>query len=850
MKNLLMLTLGAALTASVAAGPVPDSLYRLYATRDFAGAELVLAQLGEQARPADLFAVRLEQADFLLDKQGDYAAAEAIYRRLLDEFPKAPQRPELGYRLALALELQEKYLDAAQQYEIVATRHMDSRFGEDALDAIERCFRKNYQDRVAYVDGYPLTRIELDDRISRNPAGYEPFERKEFLLDTMVDNRLLYRAALDAGLMADPDFAEPYWDMRNRYVFEQWHARTVTAHAEPTERNLRDAYNREKSTRFTTPEKVHGWRLVVPDRALADSLRRLLLGADAVPWETLAARFSTAPDKDRGGDLGLFARGTRDKAIEDAAFRLKPGQVSRAVPLDTGWALVRVTERTPRKVTPYAEARNQLVAQVRQRKTEELYDQRTAELTAAAGIEIDTAALDEGRDIIGSVDGVTITSELLAKRLEQIPVFFRAQFQTPEGIRRILEQFVLEQLILKDAEANHDWLANGAVDRILDRRSRMLVDHYTRRMTIDNVTIDTAEVRAEYRATLEEHKVPARVRAREIVAPTRPRAELLRRWAVSGSLPELVSGRALLLAGADDDILAELAGTEDPDALVTGYGFTEAPRAVLPGTPTLRIGNRLLPDMTRRCPVAGPYAGTGAFGMAFNDVSPADTIFLPTLLHARDGKELAALFNTAPEYDQAGTVLVDENRLGAYVGFERPLAAAAYRELLATAEGELAAPLATDDGRLHVRITGREAAAPAEFEEIARRFSSAASRHSGGDLSWFERDDESRDQQVIEAAFRLGAGSISPLIRVNDSTWAFIKVEEKQAAYTRPFDEVAAGLESKLRTRESERLRGELLTGLRATANIEKLMKPEDFIFDTGEDEPLPDAAGGDATDE
>jgi len=525
MTRLLVLAIGAAVSLSALAAPVPDSLYRLYATREFDRAGALLDELVPAAtRPADRFAVLLEKADFLLDKRHDYAAAEAIYQDLVEEFPKERRLPEMRYRLALAQELGEKYLEAAQNYEVVATRHMKSRFGKDALEAIERCFRKNYQDRVAYVDGHPITRIELDDRISRHPAGYEPFERKEFLLDTMIDNRLLYRAALNTGLLTDPDFARAYWDMRDRYVFEAWQTRNVTDHAEPTERDLRAAYNRERDSRFTTPEKVRAAQLVVPSRELADSLRRVLLGADAAPWETLTARFSTAPDKDRGGDLGLFSRGTRDKAIEDAAFKLRPGQVSRPVSLDTAWALIRVTERTPRTVKPYDEARGQLLNQVRHEKTEQLYEAKTDELAQAVAIAIDTAALDAGADTIGTVDGVTITREHIERRIEQIPVFFRAQFQSPEGVRRILEQVVLEQLILTDAEANHDWLANGAVSRILDRRARMLVDHYTGRNTTDKVVVEPAEIETVYRSGLDEYRVPARVHAREVVAPTRTAA--------------------------------------------------------------------------------------------------------------------------------------------------------------------------------------------------------------------------------------------------------------------------------------------------------------------------------------
>ena len=80
--------------------------------------------------------------------------------------------------------------------------------------------------------------------------------------------------------------------------------------------------------------------------------------------EGLLAQLRAAPDKfaelaqqnsqdpgskDTGGDLGYFARGAMVKPFEDAAFKLKPGQLSGIVESSFGFHIIRLTGIKPAK---------------------------------------------------------------------------------------------------------------------------------------------------------------------------------------------------------------------------------------------------------------------------------------------------------------------------------------------------------------------------------------------------------------------------------------------------------------------------------------------------------------------
>ena len=58
----------------------------------------------------------------------------------------------------------------------------------------------------------------------------------------------------------------------------------------------------------------------------------------------VAKEKSQCPSGKNGGDLGWFRRGQMVKHLEDAAFSLKPGEISQPVITEFGWHIIKLEE--------------------------------------------------------------------------------------------------------------------------------------------------------------------------------------------------------------------------------------------------------------------------------------------------------------------------------------------------------------------------------------------------------------------------------------------------------------------------------------------------------------------------
>lgn len=125
---------------------------------------------------------------------------------------------------------------------------------------------------------------------------------------------------------------------------------------------------------FEAPARIAARQIMLPKggnnaqnteiRVRADALRKELEGG--ADFAALARQHSTDPSTaSRGGDMGFFTKGTFPE-LDPTLDELKIGEISKTIETQYGFHILKLEDRKPAGVMPFADVRAQLVEQVRE----------------------------------------------------------------------------------------------------------------------------------------------------------------------------------------------------------------------------------------------------------------------------------------------------------------------------------------------------------------------------------------------------------------------------------------------------------------------------------------------------
>lgn len=194
----------------------------------------------------------------------------------------------------------------------------------------------------------------------------------------------------DAVQVDDKAVREYYAQQRERYTtpeqvsieYVELAGADIAAAVKPDEEALRKQYQEQKAQgAYDSPEQRRARHILISVEAgadgaaakarAADILQRLKRGAD---FAKLAAEVSQDPiSAKQGGDLGWFGRGVMDRAFEEAAFALAPGELSEPVQSALGWHIIKLEELRPAHSKSFEEVRAGLEQAERQHEAEKQF---------------------------------------------------------------------------------------------------------------------------------------------------------------------------------------------------------------------------------------------------------------------------------------------------------------------------------------------------------------------------------------------------------------------------------------------------------------------------------------------
>jgi parvulin-like peptidyl-prolyl isomerase len=195
------------------------------------------------------------------------------------------------------------------------------------------------------------------------------------ILENMIHEELILAEARKRGWLEDTRYQQKYNRVRTQAILDDYRLRYIAARVTVDEEDLKRA-----AARLNV--RVGARHLYARTEQEAWELRDLLLQGST--FEELAMKVFQDPKlKANGGYLGYFTYGEMDPAFEEAAYRLRIGEISEPVKTAWGYSIIKVEARVSKPMATeyeFLQRKKQLARVIRASKIDEKVKQATEEI--------------------------------------------------------------------------------------------------------------------------------------------------------------------------------------------------------------------------------------------------------------------------------------------------------------------------------------------------------------------------------------------------------------------------------------------------------------------------------------
>ena len=116
---------------------------------------------------------------------------------------------------------------------------------------------------------------------------------------------------------------------------------------------------------------------------------------DGAEFGQLARQYSKDPSKERGGDIGYFAKGQLMPEIEEACFKLEVGQVSDIIKTQLGYHIMKLTDKKEPHAVELSEVKGTIEKELKDKAQQESFDALVKSLKSKARVKINEKLLED-----------------------------------------------------------------------------------------------------------------------------------------------------------------------------------------------------------------------------------------------------------------------------------------------------------------------------------------------------------------------------------------------------------------------------------------------------------------------
>lgn len=207
-------------------------------------------------------------------------------------------------------------------------------------------------------------------------ASQVPYEA---LLDSLINNTLVYEQGKKDGADKDAEVKKALRDIEQQLVVKSWMGKKLKAAV--TDAAVKQGYDKFLAD-FKPVEEVRARHILTESEDTAKAvIAELKKGADFT--ETAKAKSKDPSAKQNGGDLGYFTKDEMVPQFAEAAFAMQPGDLSAApVKSQFGWHVIKLEDR--RMASPPTFEQAQPV--IREKLAEETAERLVTDIRAKAKI--------------------------------------------------------------------------------------------------------------------------------------------------------------------------------------------------------------------------------------------------------------------------------------------------------------------------------------------------------------------------------------------------------------------------------------------------------------------------------